>query len=105
MANTFKSYLTSEVTTLTTVHTGPANTQTTVIGLSLANVSTSLVTLSVTLVRSGTPYHIVKNAQIPAGDSLILFGGDQKLVSQAGDLLKVVSSNTVDVIVSVLEIA
>jgi hypothetical protein len=105
MANTFKSYLTSQVTTLATVHTGPANTQTTVIGLSLANVSTSLATLSVMLTRSGTSYYVVKNAQIPVGDSLILFGGDQKLVSQAGDLLKVVSDNTVDVIVSVLEIA
>ena len=49
--------------------------------------------------------YVVKNAQVPLGDSLILFGGDQKLVSQAGDLLKVVSDQAVDVIVSVLEIA
>ena len=37
MANTFKSYLTAGVTTQTTVHTAPSATQTTVIGLSLAN--------------------------------------------------------------------
>ena len=105
MANTFKSYLSSNVTTQTTVHTGPAATQTTVIGLSIANVGTSLATVSVTLTRSATTVYVVKNAQVPLGDSLILFGGDQKLVSQAGDLLKVTSDQAVDVVVSVLEIA
>lgn len=104
MANTFKSYLSPNITASTTVHTGPASTQTTVIGLSIANASVSLATISVTLTRGATVVYIVKNAQIPVGDSLILFGGDQKLVSQAGDLLKVQSDNAVDVVVSVLEI-
>lgn len=105
MANTFKSYLTSGVTTQTTVHTGPVNTQTTVIGLSVANTSGAASNITVVLSRSGTAYHIIKDAPVPAADSLIVVGGDQKLVMQAGDLLRVTSSSTVDVIVSVLEVS
>lgn len=106
MANTFKSYLTAGVTTQTTVHTGPAATQTTVIGLSLSNTSTTTVAMvSVSLTRGATVVSVVSNASIPVGDSLVLFGGDQKLVIQSGDLVKVTSSSSVDVIVSVLEVA
>jgi hypothetical protein len=105
MANTFKSYLTAGVTTQTTVHTAPVATQTTVIGLSLANVGTNVATVSATLTRGGTVVYVIKDAVVPAADSLILYGGDQKLVMQAGDLLKVTSSVTTDVIVSVLEVS
>jgi hypothetical protein len=105
MANTFKSYLSASVTTQTTVVTAPAATQTTVIGLSLANTAASAITASVTLTRSTTVVNIIKDAAIPAADSLILYGGDQKLVLQAGDLLKVTASGTTDVIVSVLEVS
>ena len=104
MANTFKSYLSAGVTTQTTVHTAPVNTQTTVIGLSIANASTGAVTSTVTLTRGAVVVNVIKDAAIPAADSLILYGGDQKLVMQAGDLLKVTSSGACDVIVSVLEV-
>ena len=104
MANTFKSYLSGGVTTQTTVHTAPVATQTTVIGLSLANTSTGVSSISVTLSRGGTAYYLIKDAAVPASETLIVVGGDQKLVMQAGDLLKVTSSGTVDVIVSVLEV-
>lgn len=104
--NVFKSYLTAGVTTQTTVHTGPAATQTTVIGLSLSNTSTTTVAMvSVSLTRGTTVVSVVSNASIPVGDSLVLFGGDQKLVIQSGDLVKVTSSSAVDVIVSVLEVS
>lgn len=104
MANTFKSYLSSGVTTQTTVHTAPALTQTTVIGLSLANASTGAISSTVTLTRGSTVVNVIKDAAIPAADALVLYGGDQKLVLQSGDLLKVTSSGAVDVIVSVLEV-
>jgi hypothetical protein len=105
MANTFKSYLASSVTTQTSVMTVASNTQTTLIGLSLANTSTGAATASVVLTRSAVDYYVIKNASIPAADSLVLYGGDQKLVMQSGDSLKVTSSATVDVIASVLEVA
>lgn len=103
--NVFKSYLTAGVTTQTTVHTAPAATQTTVIGLSLANVGTNVATVSATLTRGSTVVYVIKDAVVPAADSLILYGGDQKLVMQSGDLLKVTSSVATDVIVSVLEVS
>ena len=104
MANTFKSYLASSVTTQTTVLTAAVNTQTTLIGLSLANTSTGAAAATVILTRSSNDYHVIKNAPVPAADTLILYGGDQKLVMQAGDILKVTSTAAVDVIVSVLEV-
>jgi hypothetical protein len=105
MANTFKSYLASGVTTQTTVLTAAANTQTTLIGLSLANVATGAVSTQVTLTRGATVVYVIKDATVPAADALVLYGGDQKLVMQAGDILKVTSTGLVDVIVSVLEVA
>ena len=104
MANTFKSYLASSVTTQTTVLTAAANTQTTLIGLSLANTTTGAASVSVILTRSTSDYYVIKSAAVPSADALVLYGGDQKLVMQAGDILKVVSSAAVDVIVSVLEV-
>jgi hypothetical protein len=104
MANTFKSYVASTVTTQTTVLTAAANTQTTLIGLSLANTASGVASVTAVLTRSGTDYHVIKNASVPAADALVLYGGDQKLVMQAGDLLKVTSTATVDVIASVLEV-
>jgi len=105
MANTFKSYLASAVTTQTTVLTAAAGTQTTLIGLSLANTSTGAASVTAVLTRSSNDYHIIKSATVPAADALVLYGGDQKLVMQAGDLLKITSSGTVDVIASVLEVS
>ena len=104
MANTFKSYLASTVTTQTTVLTAAAGTQTTLIGLSFANTSTAAASVQVTLTRGSTVVYVIKDAVVPAADTLILYGGDQKLVMQASDILKVTSTTSVDVIVSVLEV-
>lgn len=100
MANNFKSYQSTSVTTEATVLTGPAATETTVIGLSIANTGASAATASVKL---NTAY-LVKDAPIPVGGSLVVIGGDQKTVVEATDTLKVSSDVTVDVITSVLEI-
>ena len=113
MASTFKNYTSRSVgASLTTVHTAPALAQTTVIGMTLANRTASAIKVAVTL-NDGTDTYIVggptvstMGADIPAGGALCIIGGDQKLVMEAGDLLKVGSSaaSSVDTIVSVLEI-
>ena len=100
MANNFKSYQSTSVTTEATVLTGPADKETTVIGMSVANTGASAATASVKL---NTAY-LVKDAPIPVGGSLVVIGGDQKTVVEATDTLKVSSDVTVDVITSVLEI-
>jgi hypothetical protein len=101
MANAFKNYTSTSVTTETTVLTGPASTETTVIGLSIANTGASVATVDVKL---NTAY-VVKSAPVPVGGSLVVVGGDQKLVVEAADTIKVTSDITVDVITSTLEIS
>lgn len=106
MANTFKNYASASVgTSPVTVVTASA--ATTVIGMTVANVSASPITVDVYVTISATNYYIVKAATVPVGGALVPIGGDQKLVLENGDALKVVSSaaTSADVIASVLEIS
>ena len=101
MGNTFKSYQSTSITTETTVFTGPASTQVTVIGMTIANTSSSVITASVKLNSA----YLVKNAPVPVGGTLVPIGGEQKLVVETSDTLSVIASGTVDVITSTLEIS
>lgn len=101
MANTFKSYQNSAVTTETTIFTGPANTASTIIGMSIANSHTSAVSVSVKLNST----YIIKDAPVGTGSSLIVVGAEQKIVVESGDTVKVTSSGSADVIMSTLEIS
>ena len=108
MPNTFKNFANANVgTTTTTVYTCPAATQTTVIGMTVANTTTNNITASVQVNHAGTDVFLVKDAMVPAGGALVPVGGDQKLVLEAGDTIRVTSSiaNSIDAIVSVLEIS
>lgn len=107
MANTFTRYLNKDVgTSAATVVTVGAATQTTVIGLSLANTSAAPITVSAYVTVSAVDYYLVKSATVPVGGSLVVVGGDQKFVMVTGDALKVISSaaSSADVITSVLNI-
>jgi hypothetical protein len=107
MANVFTSYLNQNVgTSAATVVTVGGGTQTTVIGMSTANTTTSPVAVSAYITRSATDYYLIKNATVPVGSSLVIVGGDQKVVLVASDVLKVVSSaaSSLDVVTSVLNI-
>ncbi len=101
MANTFKNYRSNGITTQTTVFTGPAGTQTTVIGMSVANTGNDTATVSIKLGDT----HISKNIEVPVGSSLVVIGGNQKLVVMADDTISVTSDIVVDAIISALEIA
>lgn len=107
MANTFTSYANKNVgTSAATVVTVAASTQTTVIGMSCANTSASPVSVDAYFTRSAVDYYLVKGATVPVGGSLVIIGGDQKLVLTTGDALKVVSStaSSIDVVTSALNI-
>lgn len=107
MANIFTSYLTKDVgTSASTIHTGASSTQTTIIGLSCANTTASPVTVDVYVTQSAVDYYIIKGATVPVGGSLVVVGGDQKLVINDGDVLKAVSSaaSSIDIVTSSLEI-
>jgi hypothetical protein len=100
MANSFKSFQSTSVTTETTAYTGPSSTETTIIGMSVANTSSGSITVDVKL---NTAY-MVKAAPVPVGSALVVVGGDQKVVVEATDTIKVTCTGTADVITSVLEI-
>ena len=106
MANLFKSFLSKDVgTSPATVYTCPSATQTTLIGLSIANTSASPITGDAYITRSAVDYYLIKDGVVPVGGSFVIVGGDQKVVLEPGDALKVISSaaTSADVIVSVLE--
>jgi hypothetical protein len=107
MANTFKnSFLQNVGQTALTVYTAGSGVQATVIGLTIANVTNNDVKANVYVNSSGTDYFIVRNATIEPGSALVPVGGDQKLVLESSDFLRVQSdtSNSLDVVLSVLEI-
>lgn len=108
MANLFKNALYADVgTSQTTVFTSPASTTSTIVGLSLANITTSNITVDVEVTdnSSGTTVYLVKNAPVVVGGSLIVVGGDQKLILEQNDTIKVTSSDatSVDVFLSMLQ--
>ena len=107
MANTFKNQFSKSVgTSAATIYTTPSSTQTTIIGMTIGNIISSPITVDVYVTSSATDYYLVKGATVPVGGSLVPIGGEQKLVLEAADVLKVVSSaaTSADVIVSLLEI-
>jgi len=107
MANTFTSYVNKNVgTSAATVVTVASSTQTTVIGMSCANTTSSPVTVDAYFTRSAVDYYLIKGATVPVGSSLVIVGGDQKVVLITSDALKVLSSaaTSIDLFTSVLNI-
>ena len=109
MANTFTRKLSRSIgTSLTAVgsYTVGASTDVTVIGLTVANTTASEVLVDATLNDGSNDTYIVKNAPVPAGSSLVIIGGDQKVVLTTNDSIKVKSdtASSVDAVMSILEI-
>ena len=99
MASTFKNYTVEGTTGGATLYTVPASTTGVIIGLNLANKSSSAVTASVQL---GSSY-LIKDATIPAGSALSVLDG--KIIAETTEVITVTASDdsAVDAILSVLE--
>ena len=111
MANSFKNRTLRGVgTTATAVGAAvAASTETTLIGMTIANITSGVINVTVTLTdNAGTPNitNLVKDAPVPTGGSLVVLGGDQKVCLMTGDIIKVKSNtaSSADVIMSFLEI-
>lgn len=107
MANTFKNAFSKNVgTSPATIYTTPSATETTLIGLSVANTSASPITCDAYITSSATDYYLIKTGVVPVGGSLVIVGGDQKVVLEVADVLKIVTSaaSSADVVCSFLEI-
>jgi hypothetical protein len=109
MPNSFKRYFSRGVGLANTTvgsYTSPASTNTTIIGLTLANIDAGDITVSVMHNDGSANTYVAKDTPVTAGETFVVVGGDQKIVLQEGDGINV-SSNTaasVDVVMSVLEI-
>lgn len=104
MAQNFRRYTNNDVgTAAATVFT--ADSYDTVVGISVANVTSSSVTASVYINDSTNDIYLVKDVVIPAGSSLQVLDGGAKFVVQSGDALKVISdtASSLDVWVSTVD--
>tara|TARA_R100000278_G_scaffold90343_1_gene68849 strand:- start:42 stop:368 length:327 start_codon:yes stop_codon:yes gene_type:complete len=90
-------------TSAVTVRT--ANSDDAIVGINIANTTTSQITVEVYVTVSSADYYIIKNAPIPAGSALQVLDGGAKVVLQTGDALKVKSNtaSSADVWVSVVD--
>ena len=109
MANSFKRKLSRSIgTSLTAVgsYTVAASTEVTVIGLVVSNTTSSQVLVDATVNDGSNDTYLIKQAPVPSGGALVIIGGDQKVVLETNDSLKVKSdtASSVDVVMSLLEI-
>ena len=104
MAQNFRRYTSNNVgTSAATIFT--ANSYDTIVGISVSNVTTSAINVSVYINDGSNDIHLVKDAPIVAGGSLQVVDGGAKFVVQSGDALKVISdtASSADVWVSAVD--
>ena len=116
MANTFKTIthdvMPASAGTPETLYTVQSGSTVIILGMFLANVHTSQVTASVSLVSTSTQTsqtqnttaQLVKDVAIPVGSSLSVLDG--KIVANVGDIIKIDCSvaDKVSVVMSYMEI-
>ena len=108
MANTFKNAATANVSnsSYATLYTCPSGTQTVVLGLAIANKTTSAVTIQVQFTDTSATanFQLLENVTIPANTTLETLAG-QKYILEAGDILKVKAGtgSAIDVVMGLME--
>lgn len=109
MANTFYRKLSANVGTTSTAigsYTVGSGATSVVVGLTVCNRSGSTVGVDIILDDGASSYYIVKAAPISAGGALVPVGGEQKIILEEGDSIKVRSdaASSVDAVLSIMEI-
>lgn len=106
MANTFKLKTKASVgVTTESIYVVPSSTTTTIIGITLANVSGGSINVGVGITRAAADdVSVLKNVPIPQGSSLEVMQGN-KIVLEETDTLTVKSdvNSSLDVSVTILE--
>ena len=104
MAQNFRRYLARNVgTSAVTLHT--ANSYDTLIGIALANTTSSEIKVDVILNDGSNDHYIIKSAPIQTGGALQIIDGGAKYVIESSDVIKVVSdtASSLDVVVSAVD--
>ena len=111
MANDFKNAHKQGVTTITDIYEAPsvsnggADKTSILLELDVANVQTSIVSVTVTVTDASNgdqATNLVKLAPLPTGGTLQVVSG-QKVILEAGDKVQVTATGTCDVVAAVLE--
>lgn len=108
MSSTFKSEVSASVgTTKTTVGTVPSGNTWTILGLSVANTLSTEITIDVYLYKASSTTEAALGIAlpVPVGSSLLVISDGQKVIGEAGDEIRVGSSDasSADVVLSYLE--
>lgn len=106
MANTFTRKISNNINTTPTAignYTVGANLGAVVIGMSISNTSASQVFANVMIYNGSVDYYIMRNTIIPAESTLVTVGGEQKMILQTGDSIRVSASANVDAIMNIME--
>lgn len=109
MANTFTRKLEQNVGATPTKigsYTVASATSTVVIGLTITNTTGSAINANVYINNGVANTYVVANSPISSGASLVIVGGDQKIVLITGDSVYVQSSasSSIDAVMSIMEI-
>ena len=109
MANTFYRKISSNVGTVANTigsYTVGGSTTSIVLGLALSNTTGATINASAFISNGAALVYLVKSAPITTGGTLVVIGGDQKLVLQTNDNVRIVSDtmNSIDAYMSIMEI-
>ena len=109
MANTFYRKFTANVGNTASQlgsYTVGGSATTVIVGLSLCNTTGATINGTVYVNNGANNINLIKNAPISSGATLVIIGGDQKIVLQAGDNVYVKSDTTssIDAYMSIMEI-
>jgi len=104
MAQNFRRYVSNNVgTSAVTVYTADSND--TVVGISVANVASTTINVSVFITSGGNDIHLIKDTPIVQGSALQIIDGGARFVLQNTDALKVISdtASSADVWISAVD--
>ena len=109
MPNTFFRKISSNVGTVANTvgsYTVGGSTTSIVLGLALSNTTGATINASAFVANGSALVYLVKSAPITTGGTLVVIGGDQKLVLQTNDNVKIISDtvNSIDAMMSIMEI-
>ena len=104
MAQNFRRYVFNNVgTSAETIYTADSND--TIVGISVANVASATINVSVYITSGGNDIHLIKDTPIVQGSALQIIDGGARFVLQNADALNVISdtASSADVWVSAVD--